>query len=231
MTKVNVQIPFCGYYDSKLSDAIDYAYERFTDELEDWNRSEFKNWVDPELREKINAICDTEDYRKAIQDQYNHIDYHHTEVNQYWVDCINDCYKEVYGIDLAIDPSSVEMSSPKFYNFETDSLFANVDLNALRALYMQNKDKVNDYIFKRMLPRDGFIPFFSNDPKDYGHFDDWTPVQYGLILEALYNDTIDYMMDDCITDCINEIIGDAIDCTIEEFLTDVLETYNERISE
>ena len=63
-----------------------------------------------------------------------------------------------------------DVYSPKYYNFETDSLIIKMDIN-LRALktfcFKTNKDMFNKYLKENFTSYDGFLSFVDNNIKDF----------------------------------------------------------------
>lgn len=63
-----------------------------------------------------------------------------------------------------------DVYSPKYYNYETDSLIINMELN-LRALktfcFKTNKDMFNKYLKENFTSYSGFISFVDNNIKDF----------------------------------------------------------------
>lgn len=78
------------------------------------------------------------------------------------------------------------MTSPQFYNFSTDRIFANVPVDQINKIRkeVEAHPEYPGYIKERYTDRDGFWSNFPSDYKDEG----WTreelqPVQYRTILE------------------------------------------------
>ena len=72
--------------------------------------------------------------------------------------------------DIIRDMKLRDVYSPKYYNFETDSLIIDVNLN-LRALktfcFKTNKDMFNKYLKKNFTSYDGFMSFIDNNIRDF----------------------------------------------------------------
>lgn len=227
MTKqVNAQIPFSGYYDTILSDCFDRETEYFIEYcIEYCGYSPIDDIENEELKTKVKAIPKNEllpilsdivwRYDNTPNENYNKFNRQHV---------IDFCaiIEQEYKIDLKPDLDSIKMSSPKYYNFETDRLFCNVDCNALKQLYTENKEQVDNYILKRMKARDGFIPFYSNNTEEWGEFENWDFNQYGLILDALVTDEIDRIICDCHCEYCAEF---SLTISIDDLFLEVLEIY------
>lgn len=63
-----------------------------------------------------------------------------------------------------------DVYSPKYYNYETDSLIIEMDIN-LRALktfcFKENRDMFNKYLKENFTSYSGFISFVDNNIKDF----------------------------------------------------------------
>jgi hypothetical protein len=57
------------------------------------------------------------------------------------------------------------ISSPKFYNFENDSIHCEItfDDKVLDEYLVEHKDKFSEYLKERYTSRDGFVSFFTTD--------------------------------------------------------------------
>lgn len=70
--------------------------------------------------------------------------------------------------DIVKGISNVEMVSPKFYNFQTDRIFADVELvdnwkDILRDFIAANYNELQEQIHEEWSDRDGFWSFIDND--------------------------------------------------------------------
>lgn len=224
--KVNVQIPFCGYYETILTDCFDREIEYFIEScIDDYYNNPIDIIENEQLKTKIEAIPKDKllpilgdlvwRYDDTPNENYNKFNRQHV---------IDFCaiIKQEYGIDLKPHLDSIKMSSPKYYNFETDRLFCDVSFNAIKTLYEENKTQCDDYIFNRMKPRSGFIPFYSNNTNEWGEFEDWDFNQWGLVLEALMTDEIDEMIKDCHCEYYAEF---SLSISIDDLFSEVLEIY------
>jgi hypothetical protein len=64
-----------------------------------------------------------------------------------------------------------EMTSPKYYNFETDRLFASISMKDAKKLFAKAKEdsfsNLADCIEESFTRRDGFIPHYSSDLEEW----------------------------------------------------------------
>lgn len=160
----NVYLPFCGFYESIIAAAIDDEIQR---EIEYFSEDE------------------------AMQLSYDDFDvnYHelHTDIAKELADYYPARIKDHTGLDISCQFE--ELWSPREYNFETDRVYCvipNHDINRLlNWLISQSKEFFPAYVEKKLKPCSGFIPFYDNDVKSWGHFDSWDNVQKSIVLEAV----------------------------------------------
>ena len=143
LNKIEIQLPFSGFYYSTHDMNIDNHIECEIEYLE----SEL-NYTDEQL-EVIKDRLYMMDYtpiRKAICDHY--------------INAFNAVFYDEYNIHLGLEYS--QLISPRFYNFETDRLYAFID----ESVYNDVAELINKQGFKAVLKekykkRDGFMPFQS----------------------------------------------------------------------
>lgn len=83
-----------------------------------------------------------------------------------------ESFSEEFGILLRYK----EMVSPKYYNFETDRLFAVIPQSEVERLYKEtDTELLKEVIRERFTSRDGFISYYPNDlsewPSDLARWD------------------------------------------------------------
>lgn len=78
-----------------------------------------------------------------------------------------------------------KVSSPKYYNFETDAIHCEITFNHKKVMnYLkENYEAFSKYIRDNYSSRDGFISYHSNDPSDWMH--NWNEHQVGSILQFI----------------------------------------------
>ena len=158
----DVELPFFpGYYESILYSSDD-SYWGIKEEVEYYQRD--YAYDDPEEQAIYAQI--TEDDLDFDFEGYT------KEMNDYWVDAFRSNMPEI-----VVSVEDVVMSSPKYYNFETDRLWATITLvddwqDKVRAFMGGNKDWLRDRIKKDWTSYDGFNSFMSNNFDDTSHDDD-----------------------------------------------------------
>ena len=144
--KVNIQLPFFpGFYESDLENS-DTAYWAIKEEL-DYYRND----------------CDTP-CKELTEDDLD-FDYkgYEEEVRNAWVDGFRERMPEIVS-----SLEGVEMTSPRYYNFETDRLWADVELrddwmDEMRHFIASNYDWLKERIHEDWTSYDGFMSFMEND--------------------------------------------------------------------
>ena len=98
-------------------------------------------------------------------------------------------YVKSLGADYDLNLTFDGMSSPKYYNFETDRIFATIDRETLaRMLRAVPRKALRKRIRERFASRDGFISHYPRDLSDWPRqLCDWDHNQVGTLLE-LYLD-------------------------------------------
>lgn len=164
MKTVEIELPFSGFYESLHDQALEDAIEQHFSY--DYDKDE-----DKELGE---------DYDKARWD---------ADIN--WAEIYKNyakAYTEEFGHEFNLDLEFVELSSPKYYNFSTDRIFAKVPKEQIDAIFKEviaHPDWA-EYIKERFTSYDGFSSNYSNDAND----DEWKlsdfaldECQYRVVLE------------------------------------------------
>ena len=165
--QILVQIPFGGFYCSIWGSEIDFIEST---EIEHYNleHNTEKTWNDFEI--------DYETIRNEISKNYCH----------YWSQQLSQNVSFNIGEDLEVYFNFESLVSPRYYNFETDRIFAYCDFEKFKELYDRlAKYGFKEWLFERMKPCSGFIPHYSNCLEDWGDLENWDFNQYGLFLEWL----------------------------------------------
>lgn len=179
---VNVQC-FPGFYESWLSGGIDNAEEG---NIEGITERQEEDGVPLELRLDVNQMSEIYwrvypcDYRKVEED-----------ICKQFVDAMNTYVSGEGDFDLQMEFE--EMTSPKEYNFTTDRLFVKMELDVLAEMMDRTTPKtLCDTIREQFTPRSGFIPFYSNDPKEWmcKPLEDWDHNELGTLLSAFLADNV-----------------------------------------
>ncbi|MDQ0317765.1 hypothetical protein [Amorphus orientalis] len=199
-----VKIPFSGFYESLWSGEIDLQEEQFAEyEAESDDRQE---GIAPELRLDAEEIAEillrvtgypaafdalAKDYvtafdawagdqigmtKPATRQRYNW-ETREFETEDYRADSLGLTFES--------------MSSPQFYNFETDRIFCHVPTDTVKALFLLSKrdghEKLKATIEERCTSRSGFISFYSSDLADWlaKPVEQWDHNELSILLVAV----------------------------------------------
>jgi hypothetical protein len=205
--KVNIELPFFpGFYESDLENS-DTAYWAIKEEL-DYYRND----------------CDTPCKELTENDlDFNYKDYE-KDVRDAWVESFRSRVP-----DFVLSLENVEMTSPKYYNYSTDKLWADIELSEdwmdkVRVFMDENKDWLRERIEDDWTSYDGFHSYMSNNFDDLSHDEDedyWGAKSWYYHLfsgnsdrwEAYISTIIGYMMyrennhlrDDLVMDALEDI--------------------------
>ena len=160
-----MRIPFAGFYNSYWSALIDMEIE-----------SEYQ-W------RKENGVEENPDEELNYEDAQDYI-------CRKYVDGFMKLMEEEYGLKL--DLTFECMTSPKYYNFESDHIHVNISDEDMKKIY----DKVMEpelreefirYTIKEYSPRDGHMPYLKY-AYGYCHWDldNLDDGHYYIMLEFLY---------------------------------------------
>lgn len=187
--KVEIELPFSGFYESIHDDNI-------TRMLESGFNYNHETGEDQEVPE---AVWEADVDYGAIHNEY----------------CRE--FVKMFGEEFNLDLEFIEMTSPREYNFSTDSIFCKVpkeQIDKIRKEVEQHEDWA-EYIKERFTSRSGFWSFYSNDSTN----EEWTKdvldeCQYRVVLEFWLekNESDDwelYLMDDHLSSYELDSIGDA----------------------
>jgi len=171
---MNCTIPFSGFYESSHDSQLDDTLSQmFSDES----------------GEPIDDI---------VSDAFDSIDWR----------IVHLAYAQAYCSALADECEAtwkyVKLDSPREYNFRSDEIDVEIASDELQRMYSA-VDKVDlaAMIERRLAPRSGFIPFYSNDVTQWGQLSKWESAQISLLVECYCNQYCDAesraweLIDDC----------------------------------
>lgn len=152
-------IPFSGFYETLHSDRLTSGIESLADCVTD---EEIKAVFPGGLMDVLDKL----DYSKMM------LDYAKEYVN--W-------FNSRYDLNLEFE----SLDSPKFYNYETDRIFCLADKSTIRGIIRRTAESVlRELVKESLIPRSGFIPFYSNDLDEWGPAESWDYNQMGILMEA-----------------------------------------------
>lgn len=151
--KINIELPFFpGFYESDLENS-DTSYWAIKEEL-DYYRNE----------------CDTPCKELTEDDfEFRYGDYE-KDVRENWA----AAWKE-NAPEIVLSMENVTMWSPRYYNFDHDRLYADIELadnwqSKMRHFMTENYDWLKDRIYEDWTSYDGFMSFMSNDIDEWGDY-------------------------------------------------------------
>lgn len=150
-----INIPFDGFYESLYSSEIDHHEEQ---EAEHFAERQEEEGIPSQLRLEASdfaeILFECADYR-AI----------HLAIAKAYADAFNTYVSDEIGIELGMSFES--MTSPRYYNFETDRIFCHIPEASVAALFELSKLDGHEALRKVLEDRhtsyDGFCSHYSND--------------------------------------------------------------------
>ena len=171
-----IQIPFSGFYNSIHNDYFDREIESLADH--------FECETGKELPQSVIDLCYMANWEKTH--------------NNYAT-----AYVGAFISEIGFSSKFSGMDSPRYYNFETDRVFAKISHIELSYLvFMTNPDTLNDVAIERHSSRSGFVSFYDTDVLSWGCPTTWDHNQLLTLLIAYIHDNRD--------DLLNH--NDDIDC-------------------
>jgi len=182
-----IQIPFSGFYDSLWSSEFDTVQEQEVEWMLDPS-----NEYATELPEDITT------------DDLSDLFYRFADFGQMYAD-FAPVYSEAFQQylwdkhDLDVTLKFESMTSPKYYNFETDRIFAEITLEDVVKIYRKvGKAKLRAQAKQMFTSRSGFSSFYDPDIDTWGNLRSWDHNQLYCLLTALVSG-VDYDSDFGIT--------------------------------
>ena len=160
--KVVIKLPFPGFYESWYSEAIDHEEESFAENEAEYRQVEDGVPVEQRLsaREICDILFDVTDYSLCYR-----------KIAEDYVSAFSVYIDQELGITLPLEFEN--MASPKFYNFETDRIFAYMPVEKISYL----REMVDGLHYRKVIEdrhtsRSGFISYYPADLEYYLEKDD-----------------------------------------------------------
>lgn len=150
---MDAKIPFSGFYESKWSGGCDQEEEQLTEQL-----AEEHGLEQSEIAELI--------YKEAkYREAYEHVAREFVPYFENWLN-------QELGISIKLTFS--RMTSPRFYNFETDDIHVDISYeDAIKLARRVGRNALRKAAKELFTSRSGFISFYCNDPAEWGRLRDW----------------------------------------------------------
>ena len=148
-------IPFCGFYNSVISDEIETTIER---EVQYYSE-EYGIELD-----EMDFITDFEGIAKCYA--------------RYFEERVQDAFPQ-------IEIKFSELISPKYYNYTTDKIYCEISDKNLKLVYNYCiANHFSDTVNEALKERSGFIPLYSDDFSEWDKdVLKWDAAQIGLLFE------------------------------------------------
>lgn len=106
------------------------------------------------------------------EEQFNEIDWKATNnnVSKFYLEYIKDELKDFFNEIGVINLDFVKVDSPKYYNFTTDKLVCNIEVNKnkfITELQKYSFEAWEQFLEDNFTSYDGFISFYPNDPNEW----------------------------------------------------------------
>lgn len=123
-----------------------------------------------DLSENI-EVGDDESY-SMTEEQFDEIDWKATNnnVSKFYLEYIKDELKDFFNEIGIINLYFVKVDSPKYYNYSSDKLVCNIEINKdifVHELRKYNFDNWEQFLKDNFTSYDGFISFYPNDPNEW----------------------------------------------------------------
>lgn len=184
--KINILVPFVGFYESIASQkAEEIAFRDYVSENN--------------IKENADNVLDIPDDMTEAEQEDFWDNYYPSKIKEIREQVAKD-YIEHLGDELGLAMTFESISSPAYYNFTTDRLFVDVDASEMIHFYNKvDKTILADMIKERHTSGPGFDSFYENDiaheswsdPEKYDH-NQWQTVveayikQNNIEIDELY---------------------------------------------
>lgn len=133
----------------------------------------YGSWFETEAENQSMSLCEhyQDEYSEDIP--YDDIEF---DYKQFYEDCAEGIYFEIHdelvSRDLVKKMDFERIVSPKYYNFENDSIYVTIHLadknvSAIMNYLNKYREDFKEYIEEKYSSRSGFISRYSNDVQDW----------------------------------------------------------------
>lgn len=149
---------FPGFYESIFCNSDEFIDDEY--EL----KGLLEEIVIDEKLEVIYEYENFEQYKKDVSKTY--LEYYVEKI----IDCLPSKISEAdyFKFEIVDDENNIEVISPKYYNYRTDSCYCLIETNIetlqeLKNFGLKNEEDVQEYLRNHFTSYDGFCSFVSND--------------------------------------------------------------------
>lgn len=199
MNKLESTIPFCGFYESFISDDIDHQ-------------------IGQQIEWDSDIYDLNEDEQQVIEDSYLSVNrsYFYSQIAEdytnFYIEILNRRLK-----GFTLKATYKYFYSPREYNFETDRIFIEIEKNHciefIEHIVKNYKKELEKKIEDRFTSRSGFISNYKNSidlwTKDYS---EWDHNQIGTCFELfdLEEEDINYSLREYLSETIMDNLGNTL---------------------
>lgn len=165
---VEVEIPFCGTYDSVISQCADHDVE-WRLEPDNWENYDKQELAMSSVFRDFIAELDSNDV-ELIQQKRTRLEVQYVLDMNYYLKCyigmVQNALETQLGHPFERNLVLNEMVSPREYNFTTDTLWVymhKVDWEALQPKKILQTEEYKEYAKPLYTSRDGYIPYYSKE--------------------------------------------------------------------
>jgi hypothetical protein len=177
-------IPFSGFYESVHSYELDHAAEQM---ISDDSGNPIAELADRFSREFSYSNAMLHAYGKLYAEEFS----------------------RVFGVACTVGA----IDSPKYYNFETDRIFVDIDETEVRRIHaLVNVPTLAGIARQRHTSRDGFISYYSPHIDTWGDVAEWEPEQLHTLLLAYVQEHDAWEEHDCEERGLDWVLVEDIDC-------------------
>ena len=144
-------------------------------------------------RDYIERFCEYNNFPEQVLLEYfgNHdleldVPGYEAEVGRVFGDCVAEELSEIF--PHPVRSAFVRISSPKYYNFETDKVILNINLDPADVIAECRRHYLDfaRFLDDNLSPRDGFIPYYGTNPEWWLDADNWNELPVlGFILDFI----------------------------------------------
>jgi hypothetical protein len=187
---LGIQIPFSGFYESVHDQQLDQAQERDAEYFASRDNDSYPNAVGMEESDLNEILFEMADWHKA-----------HTSYAERYTNNFTGYVKQETGMDLGL--VFEKLDSPRFYNFETDRIFAFIPVPVAEQLRAAvTLGNLAEVIKERHESRSGFCSFYTTDIEEWTAkpVAEWDSVELSTLLIAWMRQEMTPDADEAIND-------------------------------
>lgn len=127
---------------------------------------------------------------EEFEEQFDEIDWKVTNnnVSKFYLEYIKDELKDFFNEIGIINLDFVKVDSPEYYNYSTDKLVCNIEVNKnkfITELQKHSFEAWEQFLEDNFTSYDGFISFYPNDPNEWTELIQQNFDTDNVIIEAL----------------------------------------------